>query len=206
MRKLILPIVVLLFFGFNIKPDQLTEEERAMAAKLLTETRDHMLQVLDGLSEEQLNFKPSEGEWSIAECVEHIAISENAFEGFLKKTLAEGDNPALKDSLVFKDEQLMGVLTDRSNKVKTSEPFEPSGKFGSHEETVQAFLSKRNEHIEYIKTTEDDLRNRFNQDLPFGTVDGFQVIIFAAGHSERHILQMEEVMAHVDFPSSEEED
>ncbi|NAY91908.1 DUF664 domain-containing protein [Muricauda sp. JGD-17] len=206
MRKLILPLVALLVFGFSAKPTQLTEAERAMAIKYLSETRNHMLQVLDGLTEEQLHFKPSENEWSIAECVEHIAISENVFEGFLKKTVAEGANPALKDSLVFKDEQLMGVLTDRSQRFKTTEPFEPRGKFGSHEETVQAFLKKRNEHIEYVKTTEDDLRNRFNQDLPFGTVDGFQVIIFVAGHSERHILQMEEVMAHEEFPNSEEED
>lgn len=206
MKKLVLPFVILLVFGFNVKPIQLSDAERAMAVKHLSETRDHLLQVLDGLTEEQLNFKPSENEWSIAQCVEHIAISENAFEGFLKKTVAEGANPVLKDSLVFNDEQLMGVLTDRSQRFKTTEPFEPSGKFGSHEETVQAFLKKRNEHIQYVKTTNDDLRNRFNQDLPFGTVDGLQLIIFAAGHSERHVLQMEEVMAHEDFPSQGEED
>ncbi len=205
MKKAILPFIVLMLVGFSPKPTQLTEAERALAVKHLSETRDHMLKVLNGLTEEQLNFKPSDGSWSIAECVEHIAISENAFEGFLKKTVAEGNIPALKDSLVFKDEQLMGVLTDRSKKFKTTEPFEPNGKFGSHEEAVAAFLKKRNEHIEYVKTTEDDLRNRFSQDLPFGIVDGLQVIIFAAGHSERHILQMEEIMAHADFPKSEEE-
>ena len=205
MKKVILPLIVLMLLSFSPSPTQLTEEERALAVKHLTETRDHMLQVLEGLSEEQLNFKPTEESWSIAECVEHLAIAENAFEGFLKKTLAEGNIPSLKDSLVFKDEQLMGALTDRSKKFKTAEPFEPSGKFGSHAETVEAFVAKRNEHIEYIKTTEDDLRNHFNQDLPFGTVDGFQVIIFAAGHAERHILQMEEIMAHADFPKSVEE-
>ena len=94
----------------------------------------------------------------------------------------------------------MPVITDRSNKVKTSEPFEPSGKFGSHEETLQAFLEKRSELIDYVKTTDDDLRNRYNKDLPFGTVDGVQLIMFTAAHTERHVLQMEEVMAHADFP------
>ncbi len=205
MKKAILPIIMLTLISFSPKPTQLTEAERALAVKHLTETRDHLTTVVKGLTAEQLNFKATEDSWSIAECVEHIAIAENAFEGFLKKTMAEGNIPALKDSLVFKDEQLMGVLTDRSQKFKTTEPFEPSGKFGSHEETVEAFLKKRNEHIEYIKTTTDDLRNRFNQDLPFGTVDGFQVIIFAAGHSERHILQMEEIMTHENFPSGGKE-
>ncbi len=202
MKKAILPLMVLMLISFSPKPTQLTEAERALAVKHLTETRDHLVTVVQGLTTEQLNFKPTEDSWSIAECVEHLAIAENAFEGFLKKTVAEGNIPALKDSLVFKDEELMGVLTDRSKKFKTTEPFEPSGKFGSHEETVEAFLKKRNERIEYVKTTTDDLRNRYNQDLPFGTVDGFQVIIFAAGHSERHILQMEEIKAHADYPKS----
>ncbi|PRX56671.1 DinB family protein [Flagellimonas meridianipacifica] len=200
MKKIILPVLVLTFFSFSKDTTKLTEAERTMVIELLEETRDHMKSVINGLTEEQLNFKAEESSWSIAECVEHLAISENAFGGFIQKTVASGANPALRDSLKFKDEQLMGIITDRSNRVKTTEAFEPSGKFGSFEETVKAFMEKRKEHIEYVRTTNDDLRNRYNSDLPFGTVDGLQVIIFAAGHTERHVLQMEEVMAHKSFP------
>ena len=200
MKKLILPIVALLLFSFSADTFKLTDDDRKMAIKHLTETRDHMSKVLKGLTDEQLNFLPEEEAWSIAQCVEHLAISENAFGGLIQKTVASGANPALKDSLKFKDDQLMGIITDRTNKVKTREPFEPSGKFGSHEATLKTFMDKRNEHIAYIESTEDDLRNRFSNDLPFGTVDGVQLVIFMAGHTERHIKQMEEVMAHKLFP------
>ena len=200
MKKFMLPVVTLVLFSFSTDTTKLTEEERQMVNNHLTETRDHMLSVLDGLSDDQLNFKPDVNTWSIAEVVEHLAIIENTFGGLVHKTVADGANPALKDSLVFKDEQIMPMISDRSNKVKTSEPFEPSGKFGSHEETLQAFLDKRSELIEYVKTTDDDLRNRYNNDLPFGAVDGVQLIVFIAAHTERHVLQMEEVMAHSDFP------
>ncbi|KQC30834.1 DinB family protein [Flagellimonas eckloniae] len=200
MKKLILPIVALMLFSFSIDSEKLTDDERKMVIQYLTESRNHMTKVVDGLTDEQLNFKPEEEAWSIAECVEHLAITENAFGSFIQKTVAAGPNPALKDSLKLKDDQLMGIITDRSNRVKTAEPFEPSGKFGSFEATVKAYVDKRNEHIAYVETTEDDLRNRFNSDLPFGTVDGVQLIIFAAGHTERHVLQMEEVMAHKLFP------
>ena len=200
MKKLILPIVALLLFSFSADTFKLTDDDRKMAIKHLTETRDHMSKVLKGLTEEQLNFLPEEDTWSIAQCVEHLAISENAFGGLIQKTVASGANPTLKDSLKFKDNQLMGIITDRTNKVKTREPFEPSGKFGSHKATVKSFIDKRNEHIAYIESTEDDLRNRFSNDLPFGTVDGVQLIIFMAGHTERHVKQMEEVMAHKLFP------
>jgi hypothetical protein len=200
MKKSIVPMAALLLFSFTADAPKLTEEERQMVNKLLTETRDHMLSVLDGLTEEQLNFKPDSTTWSIADGVEHLAIVENTLGGLVHKTVADGPKPALKDSLVFKDEQIMPMITDRSNKFKTTEPFEPSGKFGSFEATLQAFLDKRSDLIDYVKTTDDDLRERYSNDLPFGLVDGVQFIMFTAAHTERHVLQMEEVMAHADFP------
>ena len=193
-------MLTLVLFSFSADTGELTKEERQMLSKQLTEARDHMLTVLDGLTDEQLNFKPDETTWSIADVVEHLAIVESTFGDMVQKTVAAGPNPTLKDSLVFTDEQIMPVVTDRSNKVKTAKPFEPSGKFGSHEATVQAFLEKRKELIDYVKTTDDDLRNRYNRELPFGIVDGVQLIMFTAAHSERHVLQMEEVMANPDFP------
>ena len=51
----------------------------------------------------------------------------------------------------------------------------------------------------YLKDTADDLRNHYAQS-PFGTLDGLQVLLFMSGHTERHVAQMEEVMAHADFP------
>ncbi len=200
MKKLILPLITLLLFSFSTDTSKLSDEDRKKAVDHLENTRDEMSKILKGLSEAQLNFKAEEDSWSIAECAEHLAISENAFAGLIQKTLASGPNPALKDSVKFKDDQLLGLISDRSKKVKTREPFEPTGKFGSHEGTVKAFMDKREEHINYMKTTEDDLRNHFNSDLPFGTVDGVQVILFISGHTERHLNQMKEVMEHKLFP------
>ena len=200
MKKLILPFAALILFSFAADSEKLTDQDREFMLKHLTETRDHMTKALEGLTKAQLNFKPSEDAWSIAECVEHLAVVESVFGGMAHKMVAADANPALKDSLVFKDEQIMTVVTDRSNKVKTSQPFEPSGQFNSFENALQAFLDKRNELIEYVKTTDDDLRNSYNTDLPFGVVDGVQFLVFAAGHTERHVLQMEEVMENVGFP------
>lgn len=204
MKKIIYPLITILLFGFTALENGLTHKERKMAIGYLEESRDHMMTTLDGLTKEQLNFRPTSKSWSIAECVEHIAISESVFSGLIKQTVADGDNPTLKDSVAMKDKQLYGLITNRAQKVKTSEQFEPSGKFGSHKETVDAFLKSRDYHIDYVKTTEDDLRNRFNNNLPFGTVDAYQLFIFTAAHTERHVLQMEEIMQSTGFPSVED--
>ena len=200
MKKLLFPLAIVLFFGFTKDPEiQIDSKDKEWIMKHLTESREHMKQVLDGLSDEQLDYKPDPTSWSIAENVEHLALTEKMFVEMLHKSIADGPKPELKDSLVFKDDQIMPMIADRSQKVKTAEPFEPSGQFGSTEETLGALLAIRQELMEYIETTEDDLRNRYAK-LPFGTVDAAQFIVFIAGHMERHVLQMEEVMEDEDFP------
>lgn len=199
MKKLILPLVTLLLLSFSTDMSKLSDEDRKKAVDHLENTRDEMAKILKGLSEEQLNFKAEEDSWSIAECAEHITISENMIFGMLQGALQIAADPSKRTEVKMSDEELIGIIENREQKVKTREPFEPTGKFGSHEATVNEFLAKRNEHISYIKTTEDDLRNHYGQ-LPFGTVDGVQILLFMSGHTERHLDQMKEVMAHKLFP------
>jgi len=200
MKKVILPIVLLALFGFGVIIPGISDAERKMAEDHLKQTMARLNETVKGLNENQLNFKPTPESWSVAECVEHLAISENMFNGMLKNALKETANSAMRDSVTMSDEKLVGFISVRDTKVKTPEPFEPSGKFGTHEETLEAFRTKRQEHIEYVQTTKDDLRNHYGK-LPFATIDGLQIILFMSGHTERHVKQMEEVMAHADFPS-----
>ena len=203
MKKITLLIVAFALVSFGVLNVGLTDEERKMAADHLAQTHERLVSTIEGLSDEQLNFKPTPESWSVAECVEHLAISENMFNGMLQGALKEPANTAMRDSVTMPDEKLIGMISSRAQKVKTPEPFEPSGKFGTHEETVASFTSKRKEHIEFVKTTEEDLRNHYGK-LPFATVDGLQIMLFMSGHTERHVQQMEEVMNHDNFPLPED--
>lgn len=191
--------MALFLFSFSFVSTKLTKEEREKAVFELTKSQEHMLQTLNGLSEEQLNFKSNPESWSIAECVEHLAISENAFDQMLKGSLQATADLTRRAEVKMSDDELLAMISSRNNKVKTSEPFEPSGKFGTYEETLNAFKTKRAEHIAYMETTEDDLRNHYGQ-LPFGTIDAYQIMLFMSGHTERHVKQMEEVKADKNFP------
>lgn len=201
MKKIMLPIVLLAIVGFGMISTGLTDAERETTLKELSKTQERLTNTVEGLSEAQLNFKATAASWSVAECIEHLAISESMLGGMLQGALKTPANSALRDSVQLSDKKLMGMITSRDNKVKTGEAFEPSGKFGSHKETVKEFVTKREAHIEYLKTTKDDLRNHYGK-LPFGTIDGVQIILFMSGHTERHVAQMEEVMAHADFPKA----
>ncbi len=192
-------IVVLLVAGFTPKVLKLTDAERATAVAELKKTQDRLLTVTDGLSAEQLAYKRSPESWSVAECIEHLAISESNLDLMLQGSLKEKPDPSRRAEVQLTDDQVLSMIAERSTKVKTPEAFEPSGKFGSAEATLEAFQTARQAHIDYVNTTEDDLRNHYSQ-TPLGTMDAYQVLMFISAHTERHIRQIEEVMADAAFP------
>jgi hypothetical protein len=197
---LIIPVVLLMSFT-AVEPG-LTKAERKAVIESLNQTRTDLLTSIKGLSPAQLNFKSSSDSWSIAECVEHIAISENNLFGMIQGTLKESANPAKRSEIKLKDEQVLPAIADRSYKVKTQEAFVPTGKFGSHENTLKEFLNKRKENIKYLKSTGDDLRNHFFT-FPveaLGTLDSYQLFFFMSGHTKRHTLQIEEIKSNPAFP------
>ncbi|MCK5443520.1 MAG: DinB family protein [Maribacter sp.] len=201
MKKVVLSIMALALVSFAIIDAGLTDKEREMGVSELMKTQKRLTSTIEGLTKAQLNFKSTPESWSVAECVEHLAISEGMIGGMLQGALKTVADASKRDSVKISDKDLMAMISSRDKKVKTGEAFEPSGKFGSHKETVQTFLTKRGTHIEYLKTTTDDLRNHYGQlPLPFGTIDGLQILMFMSGHTERHVKQMEEVIAHTDFP------
>jgi hypothetical protein len=188
--------------SFNRLDTSLTHAERKYALNLLTETKDNILKKVKGLTADQLNFKADADTWSVAECVEHIAISENNIFGFCQMGLKEPADPSKRSEVKMTDEDVIKMITDRSVKRKTQEAFEPTGKFGSFDATLTEFKTKRDNNINYIKTTSDDLRNHYN-DFPFGKLDTYQTILFMAAHSKRHSDQIDEVMKNPNFPKKE---
>lgn len=197
--KFLVLVVALTTMNFTTLDSTLTDAERTAATKILEETKENIVKKVKGLSAAQLNFKASPESWSIAECVEHIAISENNIFGFSQLSLKEAADPSKRSEVKFTDDAVVKMIADRSTKVKTSEPFTPSGKFGSFEGSLNEFKQKRDSNIKYIKTTSDDLRNHYN-DFPFGKLDAYQTILFMAAHSKRHTDQIDEVLGNPNFP------
>jgi uncharacterized damage-inducible protein DinB len=186
MKKNLIFLLLAGAFCFSfIAIGELTSEERAKAKDHLTASKEAVLKSVIGLSEAQLKFKPTPESWSIAECVEHIAISEDNIMGLVQKTLKDAPDPA-KKALIKSDDDAIKWITDRSMKVKTSENF----------------ISKRDASVKFIETTTEDLRGHFFT-FPaevLGTMDAYQIVLFMSGHTKRHTLQIEEIKSHPDFP------
>ena len=201
MKKLLLIFYVAALFltAYHATAQGLSDADRKASLKYLKDTRVALKKSVAGLSEEQVKFKPTPESWNIAECVEHLGIVEGALFGAIQQSIIPPADPARRSDVKQSDSDIWNLISSRSAKVKTNEAFVPSGKYSSFKETLAAFEDSRSKTTEYVKSTKDDFRNHYYE-FPFGTTDIHQVVVFMAGHTDRHTQQIEEVKADPNFP------
>ena len=179
----------------------LTAEERAAALKSLQATHDAFLQSISGLSEKQWTFKPAPDRWSIAEVSEHITVSEGMILQLVQSKIMTGPaTPEKRAEVKVTDVKILTLIPDRSHKVQAPDFLKPTGRFATREETVKAFEQARKTTMDYVQTTNDDLRDHFAPHPMLGMMDAYQYILLISAHSERHTKQIEEVKADPGFP------
>jgi hypothetical protein len=202
MKKLALVLLPLILFSFAIRPATITDKERKDAIDLLQKTEQGVFDAIKGLSDAQLKYKAAPDRWSVEECVKHIAITEQGLWQMTNGTIQAAANPEKRADIKATDEQMLKGIEDRSHKVKTAPQMEPQNTpFKSLQEALESFKTNREKLIEYVKGTQDDLRNHVVI-LPFGTFDSYQMILFIAGHSNRHTQQIDEVKADKGYPKN----
>jgi hypothetical protein len=195
-------LLFIVFSGLAGTPtdDVLSKKERKFAGDHMKNTKANLQDAIKGLTPAQLDYKVAADKWSVKECVYHIAISEKNLWAMLEASMKTPATPEKKKDLKVTDEQVVKMLEDRTNKVKTFPPFEPQNTpYKSLEEAMNDFKITRAAHIKYIKATSEDLRNHFVQ-MPFGLLDCYQLTLMISAHTSRHTLQLNEVKVDTNFP------
>jgi uncharacterized damage-inducible protein DinB len=181
-------------------PVTLTPQERESALKQFAATRDNFLKSISGLSDKQWTFKPAPDRWSVAEVAEHITVSETGIFGVVQKAMESPATPEKRVEVKGKDEMILQRVPDRSHKAQAPEFLRPTGRWATKAELTKAFGDARAANMNYIRTTNDDLRDHFFDHPVFGTLDGYQWLLLISTHSLRHTEQIEEVKADPNFP------
>jgi hypothetical protein len=198
--RLLLTLLVITGLAGTLKDASISKKERKSAVSLMKDTKADVINSVKGLSDAKLNFKAAPDKWSVKECVYHIAITEKNLWDMLENSMQGASTPEKRSEIKITDDQMIKMMEDRTNKVKTSPPLEPQNTpYKSLDEALNAFKNSRADHIKYIKTTTEDMRNHVVQ-LPFGTIDCYQLCLMIASHSNRHLQQINEVKADAGFP------
>ncbi len=187
----------------------LTSLEIEQANRYLQQTRDGVIGAIKGLSEAQWRFKPAPDRWSIAETAEHVAFVQERVLGILRDQLLMGPkgNGDRKLKLHI-DAIVINQFPNRLAKFPAPEFLHPKGDCSLPEvhDRVAANTLSFSECLESMPY----LRDHVLESPPLKAVskgehvfmDGYQWLLAAAAHAERHTKQILEVKADSRFPAA----
>lgn len=202
MKKLFIIASAFALISFIAADAPLTKKERKYAADLLKESEKNLEKSIAGLSDGQLSFKASDSSWSAEGCVKHLAVSEKILWGALEEALKKPANAEKRADIKVTDDQLVNFQEGRQTKLKTLDVLKPENTtYASAAEALNSIKESRKKIIDFLNTTQDDMRNHVVE-LPFGSFDAYQVVLLIGSHSIRHTKQIEEVKASAGFPSN----
>lgn len=168
----------------------LTKQERKELIQHLKKSEKIVKDATRGLSPEQWKFKAAPDKWSVQECVEHLTLAEEFGLQFMGDILKSPPGKLQNEDAAF-----YKANVDRSKKFPAPEQIRPTGRWPDPQALLKEFSARRKKTIQYVETTQDDLRGHV-----LNGFDGYQAVLAAAAHTERHVAQMLEVKADPNFP------
>jgi DinB superfamily len=197
-KQLVGTLTTLFLITSGATAQTLSQADLDRGLQYLESTRKTLVEATQGLSDAQWNFKASPFKWSIAEAMEHIAITEDLLRAIAEDQIKKAP-PVPDRDLKKTDDMVLQVIPDRSRKFQAPEQLRPKNQFGSPEGSLKHFLESRMKTVDLLKKT-PDLRAHASDSGVFGKLDVYQRILFIGAHCERHTKQILEVKADPKFP------
>lgn len=169
-------------------------EERSNAVSDLESSARELDWAVSHLQPAQWTFKPAINRWSIAECVDHLAIVEERVLTHLKGLDTSVEPSAMTDA------QLLERLGDRSKPIIAPERVYPTARSADAVTTLDAFHHARRDMISFVATTGATLRSQTMPHPIFGPLDAYQWVITMAAHVRRHLRQIDDIKQCEGFP------
>jgi hypothetical protein len=197
--RLVALFVIALYLPALAKAAGMTGEDREHLLVHFEMTGQMLAEQVRGLSPAQLEYKASPGRWSIRECVSHLAVAEPDYWRELTDSVkAPPDMKGKKSSNTDADIMWYGI--DRVVHTKTGGGHEKVDTYKDLGVALAKFQALRATMIEYINTTNDDLRaHSFGKTDP---IDCWQWMLEISTHAERHIQQIREIKSDPNFPKN----
>ena len=188
--------------NFNLEKSELAVVVREGALIAGETTR-----VFGPLSAEQLNWKPGEAEWSIAQCFEHLVISNRPYLEIFEDVLAGRHRPRLRERLpllpkLFARMLITTLRPDSGRTVQARPAFRPSSSriepailttFVELQGRLLALMeASRRLDVERITITSPVLPV-----ITYSLMDACRIIVV---HEQNHFVQATRVMASPGFP------
>lgn len=166
--------------------------ERTYLSNLLKESEAKLIAALEEVNDEKFVAKPSETQWSLAELVEHIMLTDKSLLSGIQVQAAKELKPTIPKTTP--DEVVAKGALNRTQKWKAPSFLEPKGIFQTKEEALTAFRNNRAIIEGFVETTDLPLEQIAFKHFAFGLLNGKNWIAFMAAHCNRHVEQIKEMV------------
>lgn len=166
-------------------------DEKAGVLRALQSGQEAFLDALSAITEESARWSPGPDRWSILECAEHVAASEDfLFSKLTQATLS--DVPLVNQN---REARILARGADRTTPGVSPEAVRPTGRFSTLADAVQHFLNSREQTVRFVESCREDLRSRLTTHPLLGPVNCYETLLLMAVHPRRHAGQIQEIKA-----------
>ncbi len=140
---------------------------------------DRFLTVLGRVAPTHWQYRPPQGQWSMSEVTEHVAVTNDGVLSLLNTRLKR----PLAGPLALEDDEIP-FLFYGGGEPPAGQPL--SGAWADRSAACDALEASAHRVIEWADSTDLDLRACGHVHPVFGLMDGVQWLLFLYAHTERH--------------------
>lgn len=155
----------------------------------LIETRDELLEILKGLTRDQMQMKKDLESWSIGQICQHLVKTEELFVLAIRKGLKSKEDS-------FLERKSLEFLLDRSKKIVAPDIAKPTDEILEYSEIIDKLRNSREKLFEILTTIEDPsvLSKRYFIHPVFKEMLLIEWVEVLYLHEQRHIKQINEIV------------
>ncbi len=162
------------------------------------------------LSESQLNWKPAPEKWSIAQCLEHLAVTSNRFDAYFTAALSRARARwAVSNAVKYKPTLMGGWLArqvhpETGRNLRAPKVFRPADTSNIHA-ALDSFLREQDRFLDFVRQSDGidynktRLRSPVTPLMRYSLADAFVITVL---HGRRHLAQARRVPETPGFPSA----
>lgn len=163
--------------------------------------------VAGDLTAAQLNWKPSADEWSIAQCLEHLAVATKGFDKYFNEVLSRAGSKPVTNPPAYKPTMMGGwlarhVAPESPKKLRAPRIFRPESA-SSIQGSLQMFLDEQRKFIDFVRQStgldynKTRIRSPVTPLVRYSLADAFVITVL---HAQRHLAQARRVRESQRFP------
>ena len=188
-------------------PQRITPAWSVRLAFELTANDQIATSLTNGLTEQQLNWQPAPGSWSIGQCLEHLCVTNEAYLPRLSDAIADQpDAPVEQITPGWLSRWFLRTFVEpspNSRRIPAPGKIRPASHVDSA--VLEHFLTGNRSCREFIlrargkNINQIRFRNPLIRGLRFTIGTGLEIVV---SHERRHLLQAERVRDSASFPRS----